>query len=251
MLDFFRRFYDRTFSRQSVAFTLLFGMICAVVGPLGTFTTMGFGERLYVWGVSCGLALILGGFLSEIVATVHPRATRIAHGAWIALGFSMVFPVLITWIGRAKILTANEPLLGYLETKFVIICFAIIFGLMLLLVGPKPEDAKLPRLYARLPKSGSARVCRLTVDDHYTKVYMNDGTCSRLLMRFADAVKEMDDADGFCTHRSHWVSLSYVVSATKRGTREFIDLHDGTQVPISKTYRQAVVDAGFLPSAPR
>ncbi|MFT5065023.1 MAG: hypothetical protein ACI9TA_000632 [Reinekea sp.] len=207
---------------------------------------MGIGERLLLWGVSFGLALILGGFLSEAVSTVYPHATRIMHGIWVAIGFSVVFPILITGISRAGILTKKEPVLGYLETNLLILCFTVIFGLMLLLVAPKPKAIKLPRLYDRLPEPGTARVSRLTVDDHYTKVYMSDGTCSRLLMRFADAVNEMDNADGFCSHRSHWVARSYLVSATKRGTREFIALHDGTEVPVSKTYRQAVVDAGLL-----
>jgi len=29
-------------NQRNVAFTILFGVICGVVGPLGTFTTIGF-----------------------------------------------------------------------------------------------------------------------------------------------------------------------------------------------------------------
>lgn len=206
---------------------------------------MGLAARLLLWGTSVGLALILGGLLSEIVATVYPRASRTRHGVWVGVGFCLFFPPLITWVSHAECFTSTTPAFGYLQIKLVIICFTILFGLTLLLLGPKTDDLKLPRLYARLPDVGTVRVCRLTVDDHYTEVYMNDGTRHRLLLRFADAVKEMDDTDGFCTHRSHWVSRVCIATTVKNGSREFVRLNDDTEVPVSKTYRQAVVDAGF------
>ena len=233
-------------SRCNVAFTILFGVSCGVVGPLGTFTTMGFGVRLFLWGASAGLALILGGLLSEIVATVNPQATRIKHGIWVALGFCVAFPPLLAWAAHVQIFPADAPMLGFFKIYLFIISFAVLFGLMLLLIEPKTVDAALPRLYARLPVTGTARVCRLSVSDHYTEAYMTDGGCHRLLMRFSDAVNEMDNVDGFCSHRSHWVTRASVVSGTRRGTREFIALEDGTEVPVGKTYRQSVVDAGFL-----
>ena len=109
---------------------------------------------------------------------------------------------------------------------------------MLLLIEPKTGDAALPRLYARLPVTGTARVSRLFVNDHCSEAYTTDGSCHRLLMQFADAVNEMDNVDGFCTHRSHWVPGTSVVSGTRRGAREFIGLHDGAEVPVSKKIPQ-------------
>ena len=57
------------------------------------------------------------------------------------------------------------------------VAFAVLFGLMLLLIEPKTGDAALPRLYARLPVTGTARVSRLSVNDHYTEAYTTDGSC--------------------------------------------------------------------------
>ena len=87
---------------------------------------------------------------------------------------------------------------------------------------------------------------RLTVDDHYVDVYLDDGTQHRVLMRLTDAIREMDGAPGFCTHRSHWVSATHIRRAIKQRNREFVVLNDGTQVPVSKTYREDVLAAGFL-----
>ena len=111
-LNFFR-FCDRTLNRQCVAFTILFGVSCGVVGPLGTFTTLGFGDRLFLWGASAGLVLILGGLLSEIVASVNPEATRIKHGIWVTLGFCVAFPPLLAWAAYVEIFPADAPMLGF------------------------------------------------------------------------------------------------------------------------------------------
>ena len=75
---------------------------------------------------------------------------------------------------------------------------------------------------------------------------LSDGDAHRLLMRFKDAVREMDDADGFCVHRSHWVAREAVQSAIKDGQKEFVILTTGDRIPVSKTYRENVVLAGFL-----
>ena len=84
--------------------------------------------------------------------------------------------------------------------------FAFTFGSLLPLLTPPAvtqSAENLPRIYARLQDIGGARVARLSVSDHYTNVYLSDGRTQRLLMRFVDAVREMDDTPGFCTYRSH------------------------------------------------
>ncbi|MEL6681129.1 MAG: LytTR family DNA-binding domain-containing protein [Pseudomonadota bacterium] len=102
------------------------------------------------------------------------------------------------------------------------------------------------RLYDRLPPDTTASIMRLTVDDHYVEICLDDGTRHRVLMRLADAIREMDGAPGFCTHRSHWVSGNHITRGFKQRNREFVELADGTHVPVSKTYREVVLSAGFL-----
>ena len=104
----------------------------------------------------------------------------------------------------------------------------------------------LPRLYSRLPQIGKARISRISVDDHYTVVYLDDGTSVRLLLRFADSVKEMDETEGFLTHRSHWVAAGYIESAVREGAKEFLVMNCGEKVPVSKTYRANAVHTGLL-----
>jgi hypothetical protein len=102
-----------------------------------------------------------------------------------------------------------------------------------------------PRLYARCGDE-AGRIMRLTVDDHYVIAVFETGQQYRLLMRFADAVREMEGQDGFCTHRSHWVSAHAVLRAYRVRDRDLVELVDGTTLPVSRTYRDVLVSRGFL-----
>ncbi len=110
----------------------------------------------------------------------------------------------------------------------------------------EPLTQSRARLYDRLPDATTASIMRLTVNDHYVDVYLDDGSRHRVLMRLMDAIREMDGAPGFCTHRSHWVSAAHITGGLKQQNREFVVLSDGTEVPVSKTYREDVLAAGFL-----
>ena len=89
----------------------------------------------------------------------------------------MAFPPLLAWAAYVEIFPADAPMLGFFKIYLFIIAFAVLFGLMLLRIEPKTGDAALPRLYACLPVTGTARVSRLSVNDHYTEAYTTDGSC--------------------------------------------------------------------------
>ena len=132
-----------------------------------------------------------------------------------------------------------------------IVALACVLGVWSLVFGPSQtvlhrRPDVLPRLYGRLPEVGEHRVARITVQDHYVEVHMSDKRSHRLLMRFADAVNEMDQAVGFCTHRSHWVARDAVRAAVKDGAKEVVIMASGERIPVSKTYRDNLVSAGFL-----
>lgn len=134
------------------------------------------------------------------------------------------------------------------EVSLFIFGFALILSIYIIFADARRQQnpALLPRLYSRLPEVGPERITRLTVKDHYVHVCLDNGIEHRLLMRFADAVNEMDGAPGFCTHRSHWVSKCAAVRAERRGHKEILVLDCGLEVPVSKTYRNNLVAAGFL-----
>ncbi len=219
------------------------------MGPLGTYDQFTLVESFLFWAPISVLALAIGGLSYQFVLEVMPDTDGPKQVFCLGIGFTMLFSPLIYAISEAQILTHDMPSMSFAGIVGVVAGFTVVFGLLCWFL-PSPivekNTEQKPRLYARLPDVGTAKVARLSVSDHYTVVYMSDGSTHRLLMRFADAVREMDDVEGFCTHRSHWVARHSIVEGARRGNRELVVLDCGTEVPVSKTYRQFVADAGFL-----
>lgn len=109
---------------------------------------------------------------------------------------------------------------------------------------PEPPPAPQPRLLRRLDGVCTADILRLTVEDHYVEVVLLDRPSQRVLMRFADAVDEIEGLEGLFIHRSHWVVRAYVEGALIENGREMVQLVDGSRVPVSRTYRSNLAQAG-------
>jgi DNA-binding LytR/AlgR family response regulator len=61
-----------------------------------------------------------------------------------------------------------------------------------------------------------------------------------VLHRFSDAVRHLPDSLGMQVHRSHWVADKAVRGLVVNGQRMQVELSNGTQVPVSRTFRSAV-----------
>lgn len=115
-------------------------------------------------------------------------------------------------------------------------------------VAPEPAPP-VARLAARLPEElQGSEILALEAEEHYTKVHTSGGK-TLLLLRFSDAIAEMEPQPGLQVHRSFWVSRAAVEEVYRLGRRTAIRLRDGTEIPVSRSYRLAVQQADF-PSAP-
>nr|WP_255596803.1 LytTR family DNA-binding domain-containing protein [Cognatishimia sp. MH4019] len=104
-----------------------------------------------------------------------------------------------------------------------------------------------PRLWRRLPQALQTDVIRLSSDGHFVSVHTVAGL-HRLRMRFADATAEMDNVEGGCVHRSHWIARAHVREVRTQNNRPLLVMSDGTEVPVSRTYRGEAERMGLLPS---
>lgn len=111
-----------------------------------------------------------------------------------------------------------------------------------------PADAGKPRLLARVDAALHGDVIRLAVYDHYVSLVTSVGE-AKLLMRFSDAIAELDGVDGLQVHRSHWVAVPAVVEADCAGGRVILKMADGSQVPVSRNFRADVEARGLLKRA--
>lgn len=87
----------------------------------------------------------------------------------------------------------------------------------------------------KLPIEKRGELICLQMDDHYLQVHTDKGS-HLLLMRFKDALKQLDGYPGFQTHRSWWVSTNAVTATKREGRRLILRLNNNMEVPVSQTF---------------
>lgn len=101
-----------------------------------------------------------------------------------------------------------------------------------------------PRFFKRLKPELGQGLIRLSMQDHYLEVVTTKGH-ELILMRFADALEELEHYDGIQVHRSHWVARAGVSGARRDGAKLFLKTADGAEVPVSRSMKKAVSEAGY------
>ena len=108
-------------------------------------------------------------------------------------------------------------------------------------------SAPAPPLFAdRLPaRFRTAEIYAVSAEDHYLRVHTSAGE-TMILMRLADAIRELAALEGMQTHRSWWVAKQGLADAAKGDGKVTLKLKSGAEAPVSRTYHKAVKDAGWL-----
>ena len=103
-------------------------------------------------------------------------------------------------------------------------------------------EAFLQRLPVRLR---SAELYAVESEDHYLRVHTSTGQ-ELILMRLADAVRELSGVEGLQTHRSWWVAKQGLADVVKGDGKLTLKLKSGAEAPVSRTYLKTVKEAGWL-----
>lgn len=116
--------------------------------------------------------------------------------------------------------------------------------------GPAPqgeistEDTETSFL-RRLPLDRRGKLIRFEAQDHYLNVVTQKGS-ALVLLRLHDAVEALKGVDGLQVHRSHWVAKGAVVRHRRAQGRDFLILAPGEEVPVIRSYRPSVQEAGLI-----
>ncbi len=227
------------------------GLITTLTGPLGSYAIMGTFERAMFWFSLIGVSIVLARTI-ELYVDIHLSKLSFLMRATVTLSsFSALF--------TGFILLKSRMLFGHWFTPDISVwmIFGIVvsvsltvraFMLMVQKMMDKAGDqagASLPRLLRRLPEGRVGRLVRVSVEDHYVHVVTERGL-ERLLMRFGDALDELDEQLGLQVHRSHWVAYDAIDGCWIDGGRVILKLSDGSEVPVSRNYRRQVELAGIL-----
>ena len=107
-----------------------------------------------------------------------------------------------------------------------------------------PSSA-VPDFFRRVPPALGRDLLALEMEDHYLRIHTALGS-DLILLRLRDALAELGPASGRQVHRSWWVAEGAIASVERDPRRPVLILRNGLRVPVSKTYRDPVKQAGWL-----
>ncbi|WP_117193713.1 LytTR family transcriptional regulator DNA-binding domain-containing protein [Rhizobium terrae] len=241
-------------------------LIFVVSGPYGTLEKMTLGVRFGYWlivhTVTWAIAITLA-IVAEVLLRKHLNHTlaRMMIGSLIAalpIGFALgvidyafrgYWTEMDSGLHRALFalpLCALFCLLTYMAMHRQIAEASVPAASPAVSAAepsPAPEQAASrrsePEILARLKPQNRGPLVRLSIEDHYTHVVTTRGH-ELVLMRFADALKELGGTPGLQVHRSHWVADAYVEKFKRDNGKLFVITKDGTEIPVSRPNLEAV-----------
>ena len=233
------------------AFMAIAALLFAWFGVYDT-ATMPFLPRFGFWLMT----MLIGGTVGWLiipwirgkVAEIWPVPMQILATALIV---SVPITLAIMWISG----TPPRPNIIAIQYAYV-----LIVSLVMVAAGwvwemfqesqknPPPTEAA-PDVAAgfleRLPvKYRSADLYAVSAEDHYLRVHTSLGE-ELILMRLADAMRELEGAGGLQTHRSWWVAHNGVADARRVDGKLVLALKSGGEAAVSRTYAKAVKAAGL------
>lgn len=271
----FKDFGLRKLARYGVAI-LVTGFAAGAIGPFGTYETMYLGPRYAFW-----LSTIAIGWAEMLLISYAIRGFigggKLAGWPTLLVAAAIgTVPILfeVRWL-NAYLAGENARLaplwLAYVNVYlltglFSVVQWTLVEGWPLIPRADAVADSVpgsdgaqfLPteRVETPSPSLGSRRIRRMPADlqgdilclqmeDHYVRVHTAEGN-DLVLQRLADAVEELAGHDGMQVHRSWWVAREAVMGSTTVNRQRQLVLRNGLQVPISRTYINAVRAAGWL-----
>jgi DNA-binding LytR/AlgR family response regulator len=256
--------YIRSIPRQ-LPWVLGLAVVMAVTGPFGLYDTAGLGVRLVYFVTTAVLiwlqVLAFALLLSQIEMFQRwSIVTRMAlAGVLAAIPGTIEIIILLNWLLHPTPFRVFLQI--YPQTAFLTATIAVIIGLFIeqrlhsnadnerarvaaLPAADVPNDAN-PDFFRRVPPALGRDLLALEMEDHYLRIHTALGS-DLILLRLRDALAELGPSRGRQVHRSWWVAEGAVASAERDARRPLLVLRNGLRVPVSKTFRDQVKQAGWL-----
>jgi len=236
---------------------LLITGFAATTGPFGTFEEMSLPLRIAYWGCLVGVSIALTRW-QQFMLRKKTESWRLAAQLPYAVVLTLFVYCINLWVFPGW---GGWRDFGFLLTVTLSVVLLVEIGVFLLrnyffappeeavpappkAVSPGEDNDPQEAFLRRLPLEKRALLVRLEAQDHYLLVVTEKGSAT-LLLRMADAEAELGSV-GVRVHRSHWVARGAVARHLRQKGRDFLQMRDGSEVPVSRSYRSSVQDAGLL-----
>jgi hypothetical protein len=246
------------------AVALGLGVIFAWLGVYGTIEIPIF-ERIVYWTGLMALGIVSAAVTNPLI---FDRLMKDTHPALQIAAVSLIISVPITVglvvIEAAEDGTLSQPSWWWTQYFYVVIVSALLttggwaidrLNTARAATANAASVSGQPALTSvsgsagfadRLPvKFRTADIHAVSAEDHYLRVHTSAGE-TMILMRLADAIRELGALEGMQTHRSWWVARQGLAETAKGDGKVTLKLKSGAEAPVSRTYQKAVKDAGWL-----
>ena len=242
----------------------------AFLGPFDTWGRLSWPDRAAFWTLAIGVNWLFGMIVGTAAGlAVEKRgwpawAGVVASGSAVASlpGTGAVWLLVSAWMDH-RMTGASELAVLYFQVFAIhLMLNLLVTGFIIArrrragteegsegvegagaarLPGEPPGAPFLDRIPARLGRD----LLHLHMQDHYVEVHTREGS-DLLLLRFRDALREVEGLDGAQVHRSHWVARAAVAGVERRNGRIALRLANGSRVPVSRSFAPALRDRGWL-----
>jgi hypothetical protein len=239
--------------RVSLVFWAAVTLFVVIAGPFGSYETMSLIKRIVIGVPLMAMLMIVGITLRALVFHfVAGCGFRTASALTAAAAALVMAPVAQ---GLLHLTPIGNGLTSPGLPELAILVFSLSLGHSSVRrvldtqseTGADEGGAQDPavRLLHRLEPTKRGPILAMSGRDHYVDVHTGVGRTS-LLMRFSDAIAEVDPAAGVQVHRSHWVAWGQIETVEREGVKTYLRLKHGGRVPVSKNHRAKLEERGLI-----
>lgn len=232
------------------------GLLCAFLGPFGTFSDMAPMARLAYW-----LSIFVVNCLQVLAALA--LLARLTKGRWSLLALSAGASLLASVPATAEValleylLRHSNPLGSLVDifTKVLVLTLAVTIPVLVIRARLRtsappvmPAAASGPdgaALLKRVKPEVHGALWALQMEDHYLRVHTSKGS-DLILHRLGDALADVAGLEGLQVHRSYWVARAAVTAVERDGRRLVLVLKNGLKIPVSRANVTAIKAAGWI-----
>ena len=251
----------------------IFGLAAAVavlawLGPFDTWGRLTLPDRVAFWTLATSVNWIFGLALGFAAGLVLERRGPLVWAAAVAAGSAVaaVPGTAVVWLLVAAYMDHRMAGRGEIASLYsqVIAIHLVLNALVTWLIYGRSRgesrrngrvgEAAVPHPSAgtpaapfleRIPERLGRNLLHLHMQDHYVEVHTDAGS-DLVLLRFRDALREVEGIDGAQVHRSHWVARAAVAGVDRRNGRIALRLVNGSEVPVSRSFAPALRKRGWL-----
>ncbi|MFD0916349.1 LytTR family DNA-binding domain-containing protein [Pseudahrensia aquimaris] len=248
-----KREVQDTFSKPRfwIGFAVVVLML-TVSGPFDTQNLLNMPARFGYWTFVSVTTFVIGISISQPLAVKLVAKGGNVWAMQMLSGLIAGIPITV-WVWLVNSYGFGFDMGGWPQlARLAAYCMIITAGVVVLYsiiadatdTTPRTVPSATPRLdtspfFDRLQKPIGTDIISLQSRDHYLEVITSAGS-DLILHRLRDAERELAAIGGLRVHRSWWVAQTHAKQLVRENERTFVELSDGRQVPVGRSYLKKV-----------